>query len=298
MAIEKGSRQLVVTRVGETHVGIDIDAVVEILPSQSVTPIPQTHPSLLGMLNVRGGVMPVADLRACLGFAVTEHTRDTRFVLVTYGAQRIGLVVDAVTEVMTVDPDTFQPVTNGGWTASSVRGVIRQPDRLVLEIDHERAIADGLGHYLPDSIGSFESAEAPGLNIDLLEASFALVARRGEELVETFYQKLFTVAPGVRGMFPDDMAGQKRALLGSLGTIVTSLRQPEKLTDFLTSLGSRHTGRGALAPHYDVVGGVLLETLAEIAGEAWNADLQAAWGQAYGAISAIMLSAAAEELAA
>ena len=129
-------------------------------------------------------------------------------------------------------------------------------------------------------------------SLELLETSFALLAPRGDELVERFYAKLFTVAPGVRGMFPDDMAGQKRALLGSLGMIVGSLRAPEKLSSYLDGLGKRHVHYGAADAHYDVVGGVLLETLAEMAGELWTEEMAAAWGGAYTAVKGLMLAGA------
>lgn len=129
------------------------------------------------------------------------------------------------------------------------------------------------------------------LRIDLLEASFELLAPRGEELVERFYTQLFSVAPEARSMFPTDMAGQKRALLGALGMIVSSLRAPEKLGSYLDGLGRRHVDYGAVEAHYDLVGSVLLETMAEMAGPAWNSELQDAWTTAYGAVKGIMLAA-------
>jgi hemoglobin-like flavoprotein len=93
------------------------------------------------------------------------------------------------------------------------------------------------------------------------------------------------------------MAAQKRALLGSLGMILGALRKPEALSSYLGQLGERHTGYGAVAGHYDVVGGVLLDTLAEMAGEHWDEELQMAWSTAFGAIKGLML-AGAEQLAA
>jgi hemoglobin-like flavoprotein len=126
----------------------------------------------------------------------------------------------------------------------------------------------------------------------LIESSFALLAPRGDELVDRFYARLFATAPTVRELFPDDLAGQKRALLGSLGMIVGSLRAPEKLGLYLGSLGQRHAGYGALGAHYVVVGGVLLETLAEMAGDAWTEELQEAWAAAYDSVRTLMLAGA------
>jgi hemoglobin-like flavoprotein len=130
--------------------------------------------------------------------------------------------------------------------------------------------------------------------VELLESSFALLAPRGEELVARFYEKLFTVAPAARALFPEDLGGQRKALLGALGTIVKSLRSPEKLAPYLQGLGGRHSAYGAAEAHYDVVGRVLLGTMADLAGDAWTPALEVAWTEAYLAVAAIMLSAASD----
>ena len=136
-----------------------------------------------------------------------------------------------------------------------------------------------------------ESSDA-ALNVDLIEASFNLLAPRADELVARFYDNLFAVAPGVRSLFPDDLAGHRRALLGAIGMIVNSIRSPEKLGPYLEGLGDRHVGYGAVEGHYDVVGSVLLTTMAEMAGAAWNDELQETWTSAFGVIKQTMLAGA------
>jgi len=303
---QQGRRQLVVTRVGDTDCGIDIGAVLEILPAQPVTAIPGAPANVLGMLNVRGGIVPIADLRRCLGFPARPFTNDTRFVLVTHRSERVGLVVDAVTEVLTLDDHVFQSMAGTIGDAAALRAVARVDGRMILDIDHEVAIDQGLAGGVASwyqSVGwSDESATgeaAPGasnggLNVELLETSFNLLAPHGDELVARFYDNLFAAAPAVRSMFADDLSGQRRALLGALGMIVKSLRSPEKLVDYLSGLGQRHAALGALAPHYDVVGNILLATMAELAGDLWTPELNAAWTDAYVAVRDIMLDAAAK----
>jgi nitric oxide dioxygenase len=132
------------------------------------------------------------------------------------------------------------------------------------------------------------------LQVELLETSFALLAPRADELADRFYARLFEVAPATRAMFPADMAMQKRALIGALVVIVRSLRSAEQLGLYLEGLGKRHVDYGAAAAHYPVVGAVLLETLAELAGDAWTSELESAWANAYGAVSGLMMNAADE----
>jgi len=299
------NRQLVVTRVGETFYGIAIDAVHEIIPIPEITPIPKSPLNMIGVINVRGAVVPVADLRGCLGFEATPFSKDTRIVLVTYHEKQMGLVVDGVNEVTTLANDAFQSMVGTHGESSLIPYVARFQGAMVLEIDHVRVIDDGLtarrqapvGAELDDSAATVElpqaaPEEAGGLNVELLEASFQLLAPQADRLAERFYEKLFEVAPSVRGLFPEDIAEQRKALIASIGAIVSSLRSPDSLGEYLGGLGVRHVGYGAVDGHYDVVGQVLLETMAEVAGDLWTEELQSAWTAAYGAIKGLMLEAA------
>jgi chemotaxis signal transduction protein/hemoglobin-like flavoprotein len=307
---EGTTRQLVVTKVGEIQCGIEIDAVHEIIPMQKITAVPKSPCNMLGVTNVRGAVIPVADLKACLGFPRSPLTNETRIVLVSYRESKVGLVVDAVAEVLTLANEVFQSATGNLSQSAFLRAIARLDDRLILVIDHACVIENGLDTApsdaspgtdaireagevaVRDAAGPGEQQDTGGLNVDLLESSFALLAPRGEELVERFYARLFETAPAVRSLFPEDMAGQKKALLGAIGALVGNLRAPEKLSAYLEGLGKRHIAYGALEAHYDVVGDVLLATLAELAGDVWTDDLNAAWSGAFAAVKALMLAGA------
>ena len=334
------TRQLVVTQIANTQCGIDISAVHELILMQEITPVPKSPRNMLGMINVRGVLLPVVDLRACLGFPPAPITSDTRIVLVSCAEKKIGLVVDSVAEVIALPNEAFQSMDGSEAESPYLRSVVRLEDRLILDIDHERVVQDGLEtvpaglspllealeasiedgadkpvrlveEEEPDMIDETTTTESDeptaeddadegGLNVELLESSFALLAPQGEQLVARFYERLFETAPAVRSLFPDDMTDQKKALLGALGTVVSTLRTPEKLTAHLQELGERHIGYGAVAAHYDVVAEVLVATMAEFAGDVWNDELQTAWTAALTAVKDIMLSVTdkAEEAAA
>ncbi len=130
------------------------------------------------------------------------------------------------------------------------------------------------------------------LNVELLQSSFNLVKPHAGELVEVFYTTLFSENPQVRDLFPASMDEQKKKLIGALSLVVTSLEEPEKLGSALRELGARHVSYGAVEAHYPIVGGILLRALAQVAGDAWTAELETAWGDAYGAIQDIMLEGA------
>lgn len=134
------------------------------------------------------------------------------------------------------------------------------------------------------------------LNVELLEQSFAAVAPKGEQLVDTFYRRLFNDYPSVKPMFEKvEMSRQKLMLLASLKLVVDNLRKPDVLMEALESMGARHVGYGTLPDHYPAVGATLLASLEEVAGDLWNTNLENAWADAYGVVSETMLAGAAKQ---
>jgi nitric oxide dioxygenase len=138
-----------------------------------------------------------------------------------------------------------------------------------------------------------DAAEAGGLNVELLEQSFALVAPQADELVSSFYQNLFTDYPAAQPLFAhSDMAKQKQMLKSALVMVIENLRKPEALSAALKGLGARHVKYGALPEHYPLVGNSLLKTLEQYVGSAWTNEVKEAWIGAYGAITELMLDGA------
>jgi hemoglobin-like flavoprotein len=132
------------------------------------------------------------------------------------------------------------------------------------------------------------------LDLTALETSFDLVAPRGDELVDTFYARLFAAAPAVRPLFADsDLQRQKVMLLGALVLLRKSLRDLDAIVPKLRDMGARHVGYGAEPAHYPVVGEVLIASMAEIAGDAWRPAYSRAWADAYGVVARAMLDGAA-----
>ena len=133
------------------------------------------------------------------------------------------------------------------------------------------------------------------LDLDALETSFDLIAPRGEELVDVFYARLFETAPAVRPLFANtDLAKQKAMLLATLVLLRKSLRDLEAITPKLRQLGARHVAYGAQPEHYPVVAEVMLASMAQIAGDVWTDEIEAAWAGALGLVATAMLEGAAE----
>ena len=135
------------------------------------------------------------------------------------------------------------------------------------------------------------------MNVDALETSFDLVAPRGDELMDVFYARLFEAAPAVKPLFAHtDLRKQKIMLLRVLGLLRRSLRDLDPIVPILHDLGARHVAYGAQPEHYPVVGGVLIASMAEVAGDAWRPEYERAWAAAFDVVAGAMLDGAARQL--
>lgn len=135
--------QLVTFKVGGEEFGLDVFSVHEILRWQGVTPVPRAPAFVEGVLDVRGAVVPVIDLRRRFEVPEFGHDDETRIVLVEFGGERLGLVVDSVTEVLRA-PETAisaPPAYIKGLAAEFVRGIVRLEGRLVILLDLDRILS-------------------------------------------------------------------------------------------------------------------------------------------------------------
>jgi hemoglobin-like flavoprotein len=89
-----------------------------------------------------------------------------------------------------------------------------------------------------------------------------------------------------------DMAAQKKNLMQTLSVVVKSLDHLEQLVPAVQALGRRHGGYGVKPVHYDMVGEALLWTLGQGLGDAFTAELRAAWAEAYSVLATVMIDAA------
>jgi hemoglobin-like flavoprotein len=133
------------------------------------------------------------------------------------------------------------------------------------------------------------------LNVPLLRSSFELVIERQPELTHRFYEILFQRYPKAKALFVRNTpAAQEKMLADALVAVMDHLEDVPWLTTTLKGLGAKHVGYGVTTEMYGWVGASLLATLAEVAGKDWTPGLEAAWTEAYGAISGLMQAGAAE----
>lgn len=134
--------QLVSFRIGAEEFGVDILNVQEINRMTEITRVPKVPEYVEGVINLRGKVIPVVDLRKRLDLDTTEYDKSTRIVVVDVEGRTIGLIVDAVSEVLRLPSDAIEPppelVTR--IDQEYVRGVAKLEDRLLMFLDLSKVI--------------------------------------------------------------------------------------------------------------------------------------------------------------
>ncbi len=129
------------------------------------------------------------------------------------------------------------------------------------------------------------------LNPELLRSSFDLVIERQPAITPRFYELLFERYPQVRPLFGGNSGrAQQEMLQQALVSVVDHLEDAAWLAATLGKLGAGHVQYGVTREMFDWVGDALLSTLAEIADEAWSAEVANAWQDAYAAVRDLMLA--------
>ena len=137
-------RELISFRIGTQEFCVDIMAVREIRGWTSATPIPHSPNYVRGVINLRGAVLPIVDLAARLGFAVSEPTARSVIIVTHIGNRTVGLMVDAVSDILTVSDDLVQPTPD--VTCDTVKAFVKG----ILAIDDRMISLISLDHVLPD----------------------------------------------------------------------------------------------------------------------------------------------------
>jgi len=134
--------QYLTVNLAHEEYAIDILAVREIRGWTPVTRIPQAPHYVLGVLNLRGTIVPVLDLRLRFGLPREEYGALTVTVIVTVAGRHFGVVVDAVSDVLDVLPDDVRPVPDMGTTVDTeyLKGLTAVAERMVLLLDVDKLL--------------------------------------------------------------------------------------------------------------------------------------------------------------
>ncbi len=130
-------RQLVVFRLANDVYGLEIQAVREIIRMQEITRVPNAPEFIEGVINLRGRICPVMDLRKRFAVGASDVTAESRIVVVEIAGEDVGMIVDAVTEVLRIPGDRIKPPSSVVTTTETrvVEGIVNLDDRLIILVD-------------------------------------------------------------------------------------------------------------------------------------------------------------------
>jgi purine-binding chemotaxis protein CheW len=136
--------QVVVCQLGDESYGLDIGSVYEIIRFQQCTAVPAAPSFVDGVINLRGRIIPVMDLSSRFGMCRSETTKSTRIIVAGESGLRVGLVVDAVTEVLMVAEEAVEatPQVASGYDSAYIRGIAKLGEELVILLDLRALFAD------------------------------------------------------------------------------------------------------------------------------------------------------------
>jgi purine-binding chemotaxis protein CheW len=130
-------KQLVIFELGSENFGIDISSVESIVKMQEITSIPCSPDFIEGVTSHRGAILPVIDMGKRFAIPSLNWDKDSRIVVVTSNGMKVGMVVSAVSEVVTIDESIIEPPPPIVSTVQSrfISGIVKVDARLVILLD-------------------------------------------------------------------------------------------------------------------------------------------------------------------
>ncbi|MCX8172842.1 MAG: chemotaxis protein CheW [Archaeoglobaceae archaeon] len=138
--------QVIVFRLGEERYGVDISQVREIIRPSQITKIPNAPDFVEGVINLRGQITTIVNLRKRFGLASKPIDNDTRIIVVEYNNAVIGMMVDTVNEVKYLpqrDIEALPSIITSREEARFLKGVGKLPDGLLILIDLNKVLNEG-----------------------------------------------------------------------------------------------------------------------------------------------------------
>ena len=137
--------QLVICQLSSEEFGIEISKVKEIIRVPDITKIPQVVSYVEGVINLRGGLIPVINLADRFGLTHNDTNDNSRIIVVEIGNLLAGMVVDSVTEVLRVPTGSIDPapaIITNGVSEKYIQGVCKIEDRLLILLDIDRIFTE------------------------------------------------------------------------------------------------------------------------------------------------------------
>jgi len=134
--------KIIVFQLKEKEYAIPVDQVLSIEKGQHITRVPGVVPTIKGVINLRGVVTPIVDLRKQFGLEDGEYTDQTRIIIASINQIEVGLIVDAANDVLDIQRDAIEPPPEiaGEVEQGYIKGVVKWGNRLLILLDLENVM--------------------------------------------------------------------------------------------------------------------------------------------------------------
>tara|TARA_Y100001960_G_C14721817_1_gene852814 strand:+ start:240 stop:749 length:510 start_codon:yes stop_codon:yes gene_type:complete len=136
--------QLVVFSLLGEEFGVTINDVREIISNTQITPVPQAPGFVEGVINLRGQIIPIVDLRKRFNLAENENKEDSNVVIIEVDDNVLGLIVDSVSEVLNIPSDSINPppaLVANGIGAEYIKGIGQYNEKMIILIDLQKVFS-------------------------------------------------------------------------------------------------------------------------------------------------------------
>lgn len=137
-----GEVKVIVFRLKDEEYGVEVGQVKSIEKLEHITRVPRTPKFVKGVINLRGVVTPIVDLRSRFGLEDAAYTESTRIIIVAVGELEVGLIVDAANDVIDIPVNAIEPPPEvvGGVEAAYLRGVAKLEKRLLILLNLDKVL--------------------------------------------------------------------------------------------------------------------------------------------------------------
>jgi len=146
--------KVIVFRLNDEEYGVEVSQVRSIEKMQNITRVPRTPEFVKGVINLRGVVTPIVNLKTRFNLGEEQYTDATRIIIVAVEDMEVGLIVDAANDVIDIPVNTIEqpPAVVGGIKATYLRGVAKLNDRLLIMLNLDKVLS-------PEEIQAMSSME-------------------------------------------------------------------------------------------------------------------------------------------
>ncbi|GAB3794763.1 chemotaxis protein CheW [Virgibacillus kimchii] len=146
--------KVIVFQLEEEEYAVSVQQVGSIERIQPITRVPQTEAFVKGVINLRGVITPVIDIRVRFGLKEKDYTESTRIIIVYLDDMEVGLIVDSANDVLDIPENTIEPAPEviGAVNTDYIEGVAKIDDRLLILLDLQKVLT-------PDEMNELKTVE-------------------------------------------------------------------------------------------------------------------------------------------